>query len=614
MKLRSLLIILLCSSSAAAQGDWPNVGNDKGASRFSPLSQINRSNVAKLEVAWTLHTGGLSPDVPNSAIQCTPIVIDGVMFLTAPDSQVLALEPETGRLIWRFDPKRSRESRSLHNRGVAYWADETPSGARRILTATPDGFLYSLDARSGQPDQKFGKAGVVNLREGIDRDLQGLVYGVTSAPVIFENLVILGFSLDEGYDGGPGDIRAFDVRTGKEAWRFHTIPRPGEFGHDTWAGNSWKNRGGVNSWSGATIDVRRGLLFAGLGSAGFDFYGGDRKGNNLFANCVLALDARTGKRVWHYQVVHHDVWDYDLPYPPILVTLRRGGVEIEAVAQITKQGFVFVFERVSGKPVFEIIERSVPASDVSGEQSSATQPFPVAPPPFAPQGFTTDDVTNISREAREAVRMKLEGVRLGMLFTPPGLRGTVYNPGTIGGGSWSGGSFDPTTGTLYVNASNIPRVVKLEARFDSRRPYWEAGQLRLTDHEGYPGIKPPWGTLTAIDLNRGTIGWQKVLGEFAQLKARGIPQTGTPNLGGTIVTAGGLVFVAATMDEMFRAFDSQSGTLLWEHRLPYAGYAAPATYSINGRQFVVVAAGGGGKLGTKAGDTYVAFALPKSLL
>lgn len=613
MKLRGFLAVLLCCSTAAAQSDWPNVGNDKGAGRYSTLSQINRSNVAKLEMAWTFHTGGMSPDVPNSSIQCTPIVIDRVMYLTSPDSQVLALEPETGRLIWRFDPKRSKEFRQLYNRGVAYWSDETPSGTRRILTATPDGFLHSLDAKSGQPDPKFGKGGVVNLREGIDRDLQGLIYGVTSAPVIFENLVILGFSLDEGYEGGPGDIRAFDVRTGKEVWRFHTIPRPGEFGHETWAGDSWKNRGGVNAWGGATVDVRRGLLFAGLGSAGFDFYGGDRKGNNLFANCVLALDARTGKRVWHYQVVHHDIWDYDLPYPPILVTLRRAGVEVEAVAQITKQGFVFVFERVSGKPVFEIIERSVPASDVSGEQSSPTQPFPVAPPPFSPQGFTADNITDISKEARESVRMKLEGVPFGMLFTPPGLRGTVYNPGTIGGGNWSGASFDPTTGMLYVNANNIPRVVKLEARFDNRRPYWEAGQLRLTDYEGYSGIKPPWGTLTAIDLNRGTIGWQTVLGEFPRLKARGIPQTGTPNLGGTIVTAGGLVFVAATMDEMFHAFDSQNGKLLWEHRLPFAGYAAPATYSINGRQFVVVAAGGGGKLATKAGDAYVAFALPKSV-
>jgi quinoprotein glucose dehydrogenase len=608
----SLLLLLLPEQSATPQTDWPYVGGDPGAMRYCPLNQINRENVQRLQVAWTFNTGGLSPEVRNSAIQCTPIVVDGVMYLTSPDTQVIALEAATGRQLWRFDPKRSRH-RHLYHRGVAYWSE---SGGReskqRILFATPDGYLYSLDARTGKLDPAFGRDGIVDLREGIEGDLSGLIYGVSSAPAIFEDLVILGFSLDESYVAGPGDVRAFSVRTGKEVWRFHTVPRPGEFGHDSWGGESWKDRGGVNNWSGVTVDLKRGLVFVSTGSAGFDFYGGDRHGDNLFANSVIALQARTGKRLWHHQLVHHDLWDYDLPAPPTLVTVTHRSRKIDAVAQITKQGFTFLFDRVTGEPLFEIMEQPVPGSDVPGEKTSATQPFPTKPPPFAHQGFNEDDLTNISREARAAVRARLEGVRFGPLYTPPSLSGTIYSPGTIGGGNWSGASFDPNTALLYVNANNLPRVVRLEPTSDPRAPYWDHGYLRLTDHEGYPGVKPPWGTLTAIDLNRGEIRWQVPLGEFPELTRRGIAPTGTPNLGGSIVTAGGLVFIGATMDEKFRAFDSATGKLLWEYKLPFGGYATPCTYSVGGRQYVVIAAGGGGKLGTKSGDAYVAFALPET--
>jgi quinoprotein glucose dehydrogenase len=606
----SVSLLLVCQSLSLAQTDWPNVGNDKGAMRYSTLSQINRQNVGKLKAAWTFRTGGLHSGIQNAAIQCTPIVVDGVMYLTSPDTQAIALDAATGRELWRFDPKRGWRHRYLHNRGVAFWKDARRGGASRILLATPDGFLHSLDARTGKPDARFGSAGVVDLRRGIERDLRHLVYGVTAAPSIFEDLVILGFSLDEGYEGGPGDIRAFDVRTGKEVWRFRTVPRPGEFGHETWRGESWRDRGGVNAWSGSTLDVGRGLVFVGLGSAGFDFYGGDRQGDNLFANSVLALDARTGRRVWHYQLIHHDIWDYDLPYPPVLATVRHDGRLIDAVAQVTKQGFVFLFDRVRGKPLFEIVERPTPQSDVPGEQTSATQPFPVKPPAFARQGFTVEDITDISREARESVRAKLGDARFGPLFTPPSLQGTVYSPGTIGGASWAGAAFDPATGSLFVNANNFPRVLKLAPTSTRAEPFHDVGLLRLTDHEGYPGVKPPWGTLTRIDLNEGKIQWQITLGEFPELTARGVPPTGTPNLGGCIVTAGGLVFIGATMDEKFRAFDSATGEMMWEHKLPFGGYATPSTYSVNGRQFVVIAAGGGGKLGTKSGDAYVAFALP----
>lgn len=594
-----------------AQNDWPRVGNDAGAMRYSMLTQINRRNVAALQPAWTFHAGGQG-EKQKSPIQCTPIVVEGVMYLTGPDAKVLALDAATGRELWRFDTQRTTTRVYLGNRGVAYWSDGKANGARRIIAATTDGKMFAIDARTGKADAGFGKNGVVELRDGIERDLSKLTYGVTAAPVIFEDLIILGFSLDENYVAGPGDVRAFDVRTGKQVWRFHTVPRPGELGHETWVGDSWKDRGGVNAWAGASVDVRRRLVFVGLGSAGFDFYGANRLGDNLFANCVVALDARTGRRVWHFQLVHHDLWDYDCPAFPTLITVKRGGRMIDAVAQITKQGFLFLFDRVTGKPLYDIVERPVPSSDVPGEKTSPTQPFPIKPIAFAKQDFTPDDITNISKEAHEAVVEKLKGVQFGPLFTPPSVEGTVYAPGTIGGGNWSGASFDPTTGLLYVNANNFPRVIKLLPSGDKNAPYKEGGQIRLTDHEGYPGVKPPWGTLTAIDVNRGEVKWQVPLGEFEALKRRGVPQTGTPSLGGTIVTAGGLVFIGGTMDEKFRAFDSATGKVLWEAKLPFGGYATPSTYAVNGRQYVVIAAGGGGKLGTKAGDAYVAFALPEA--
>ena len=606
--LRHLLLALATLSSAAgvAQTDWPAVGGDPGATRFSPLNQITRENVGGLEVAWTFHTGGLG-FAPATAIQCTPIIVDGTMYLTSPDTQVIALDAATGTEKWRYNPHRTK-LRYLYNRGVAWWSDG--ASARRILFATPDGFLYSLNADTGIPDPAFGTDGIVDLRHGIDQDLRDRVYGATAAPVVFEDRVIVGVSLDEGYEGGPGDVRAFDIRSGKEAWRFHTVPRPGEFGHDTWAGESWRNRSGVNAWSGATVDVKRQLVFVGTGSPGYDFYGANRPGNNLFANCVIALDGRTGQRVWHQQLVHHDVWDYDLPYPPVLVTVNHGGQPIDAVAQVTKQGLLFLFERATGRPLFEIEERPVPASTMPGEQTSPTQPFPVRPPAFVRQGFFEEDLTERTPEARAAVRARLAAAGFNGLYEPPSLAGTIANPGTLGGANWSGASFDPASGWLYVNANELPRLLRLVPGDTPDQPYLEKGEARIFDHEGYPGVKPPWGTLTAIDLNRGEIAWQVPLGEFAELTRRGVPPTGTRNLGGCIVTAGGLVFVGATVDRKFRAFDSSHGRVLWERELPFAGHAAPSTYAVNGRQYVVIAAGGGGKLGTPSGDAYVAYALP----
>ena len=595
----------------AAAEDWPTAVGSLSGTRYSALRQINRGNVRDLEVAWTHHTGEKLPG--KAGMECTPIVVEGVMYVTSSASRVIALEAATGKPLWRFDPQQDRTPPGyLVNRGVAYWHGRGQDSARRVLLATADGNLFSLDASSGKPLGNFGDDGCVDLRAGMGRDLTGLAYGVTSAPAVFEDLVILGFMDGEGPEpAAPGDIRAFDIHTGKEAWRFHTVPRPGEFGNDTWAPGSWENRGGANAWGGFSLDAEKGIVFAGLGSAAFDFYGGDRKGENLFANCVLALDARTGKRLWHFQVVRHDLLDHDLPTFPLVVSLRQNGRRIEAVAQVTKTGHVFVLDRATGKPVFGVEERDAPASDVPGEQAWPKQIFPLKPPPFAKQKFTEEDITDISPESHEYVLARFRKHRSGPIFTPPSLQGTIVIPGFHGGATWSGASFDPLSGVLYVSANNLPDLLTLTKEPAGKGyPYGHKGYIRFLDQFGYPAIKPPWGTLNAIDLNRGESRWQKPLGEYAALKARGVPQTGTENFGGCINTAGGLVFIGGTRDEKFRAFDKETGSVLWEQQLASGGYATPCTYAVHGRQYIAIAAGGGGKLETPTGDAFVAFRLP----
>ena len=611
-----LLVMSLVVPSTVCAADWISVGGDRGNSRYSRLSQITIDNVGKLKVAWVYHTGELARKTPK-IIECTPIVIDGVMYITTGHLRVIALDAATGRELWQFDPFSNGNPRTPLasggvNRGLAYWTDGRPDGKRRIIHGSASGHLYSLNAATGKLDPAFGTNGVKDLREDLEVDISNLAYGPTSAPAIWKDTVIIGVSCGEGPGpAAPGDVRAFDVRTGKQLWRFHTVPREGEFGNDTWEGDSWKNRGGANAWGGITVDEQRGLVFAGLGSAAFDFYGGDRKGKNLFANCTIALDAATGNRRWHFQTLHHDLWDHDLPVYPNLVTVTRNGKQVDAVAQVTKTGHLFLFDRSDGTPLFEVRETPVPASDVEGEHAWPTQPIPVRPPPFSRQSMTEADATDIGETNRQSVLKQLREIRGGPAYNPPSLRGTVVIPGFHGGANWSGASFDPETAVLYVNSTDMPNIITLDhAPEDSGYKFKHKGYIQFRDHEGYPAIKPPWGQLNAIDLNTGEFVWRATLGEYPELTARGIPKTGTENFGGSIVTAGGLVFIAGTKDERFRAFHKGTGEQLWEAQLPAGGYATPSTYSVDGKQFVVIAASGAGKLKTKPGDAIVCFALP----
>ncbi len=601
---------------AQSASDWIAVGGDRGCSRYSLLDEISRENVADLQVAWTFHTDELVSGVGRT-IECTPVIVDGIVYVTTANRRVFALDGATGNVIWKFDPldygpPAGPMASGGVNRGAAYWSDGKPNGKRRILHGTADGRLYSLDARTGKLDEQFGTRGAKDLREDIERDISKLPYGPTSAPAVCGDNVILGFSNGEGPGiAAPGDVRAFDVRTGKQTWRFRTVPRPGEFGNDTWAGDSWQNRGGANAWGGVSVDVERGLVFVGLGSAAFDFYGGDRHGDNLFANCTVAIDAMTGERVWHFQTLRHDLWDHDLPVYPNCVSIMRDGKRIDAIAQVTKTGFVFLFDRETGKPLYDIKDMPVPASDVDGELASMTQPIPTLPPPFAQQHFDESNVTNIGEANRKGVLERLATLRRGPAFNPPSLQGTVVVPGYHGGANWSGASFDPTTNWLYINATNLPNIIKLNATGSkTSSPFVHDGYTQFVDHEGFPAIEPPWGELIAIDLNNGTFAWRSILGEYEELTRRGVAVTGTENFGGSIVTAGGLVFIAATKDEKFRAFDKTTGKVLWQAQLPAGGYATPSTYQAGGKQYVIIAAGGAGKLRTRAGDAFVAYALP----
>lgn len=707
-----LLLLLLtgCHSSKEGNVSWSVDGGSKDNVHYSALSLVDTSNVAKLQPAWEYHTGDADS---FSQIQVNPLVIDGVLFGVSPKLKLFALDAATGKAKWVFDPiapVNGDTPKVAINacRGVAYYSAD--SGRDQRLFYGAGSWLYCIDAQTGKPVTRFGDSGRIDLHHDLGRDVGDLFVASTTPGMIYKDMIIIGDRVAEEAAAAPGHIRAYDVHTGKLRWIFHTIPFPGEKGYESWTDTAaYRHIGGANTWSGFSLDEQRGMLFAPVGSASYDFYGGKRLGDDLFANCVLALDANTGKLIWHFQTVHHDIWDRDPPTPPVLVTVMKEGKPIPAVAQVTKSGFVFLLDRLTGQPLSPVEERPVPTdSAMPGEKLSPTQPFPTGMPVFARQSLTEADLNRLVADSSlDTLKRQLAGYRTGRLFIPPSRQGTVIFPGFDGGAEWGGPAYDPGSGLLYVNANempwvltmvdakkmgnvvtvgdaakalyatnctvchganrqgggNFPTLIGVNKKYTTesfvtliaggRRmmpafkqlsegekkalaayvldqgselgkkfvntgrkpedpyftlPYTATGYNKFLTKEGYPAVAPPWGTLTAIDLNAGTIAWKDTLGDYPEFKAKGI-HTGTENYGGPVVTAGGVLFIAATSDAKIRAFNKRTGQLLWEGDLPAAGFATPAVYAAGGRQYVVIACGGG-KLHKKSGDAYVAFALP----
>jgi len=569
-----------------AQSDWPSYGNDPGAMRYSPLQQIRTENVERLKLAWTFRTG-------KSGSEAVPIVVDGVLYVTAPDG-VYALVPETGELLWKHD------GAPMALRGLAYW--KGTGGLHSRVFSGNGHFLLALDVTTGKPAPGFGNEGRVDLKAGVLGDLKDGRYALDSPPAVFGDVVITGCSNGEGSPsaGAYGDIRGWDARTGKLLWTFHTVPRPGEPGAETWPAGSWRNRSGTNVWGFFTTDAKRGIVYAPLGSPTSDFYGADRVGDGLYGNSLVALDARSGAKLWHKQLVHHDLWDYDLAAPPALFDIHREGRVIPAVAQITKMGLLFVFNRVTGEPVYGIEERPVPQSVIPGEVTAKTQPFPVKPPPLAKNSFREDEMYDRSPEHARSCKelFATNQMKAGPPYTPLPLEGNaLFFPSALGGGNWGGVSVDPVRGLLFVNVMDVGQWGHMEKRGEQFvRTSAYGTYARFLDRESLiPCQNPPFGELVAVDLASGEIAWRSPLGRIEALEAIGVRDTGTLNLGGSIATAGGLVLIGAANDSRFRAFDSKSGKLLWETKLEASGHSSPITYAgRDGRQYVALMAAGGG--------------------
>jgi len=712
------IVTVSCKTSVKeSYKNWNVYGGTKSALHYSSLKEVDTNNVTSLKVAWMYHTN----DVDTSAhpqIECNPIVIDSILYATSPKMKLFALDAATGKEKWFFDPRASLVFDSNDRlalplifsntgRGVTYWSDGKDD--KRIFYAA--GYnLICVDAVTGKLISSFGNKGRIDLHDDLDRDVQDLSVTMTTPGVIYKDLLIIGSSLAEDATAAPGHIRAYDVRTGKRRWIFHTIPQPGEYGYETWEDKeAWKHLGAANSWAGMSLDEERGIVFVPTGTVADDFYGGKRLGSTLFGNCVIALDAATGKRIWHFQTVHHDAWDRDLPNAPVLVTVTKDGKTIDALAQTTKSGLIFLFERETGKPLYPIEEKRVPIETrLTGEKLWPTQPIPTLPKPFVRQLLTEADLNDLVPDSSyQDIKKRFASYKTGNMFTAPSKEGTIIFPGYDGGAEWGGPAYDPTTGIMYVNANEMPWILTMidvknkpaknetyvqagerlyrqncvachgperkggesfpslidvnkrytELDFhqlisNGRRrmpafnrfseeeknaiasfilesktggdkkfipsakpkdpylelPYTTTGYNKFLTKEGYPAVKPPWGTLTAINLNTTEVVWKDTLGDYPELKAKGI-HSGTENYGGPVVTAGGLIFIAATSDSKIRAFNKRTGQLLWEADLPAPGFATPAVYNIDGKQYLVIACGGG-KLNKKSGDAYVAFALP----
>ena len=702
-----LYLAIACKTKSSSGGNgWDIYRGDEGSNAWSPLDDINIKNVTALKVAWMYRTHDNSD---YSTIQCNPIIVDKKVYGISPRLKAFALDAATGKELWVFDPFPPDSKDGGVCRGLTYWK----GGDEERIFLFAANKLIAINARTGKRITDFGEGGSVDLRKGLyDKATTqtSAEAGNTSPGIIYKDLIIAGSSVSEDYDGAPGHIRAYDVRTGEIKWIFHTIPKPGELGYETWPVDSYKTAGGCNAWGGLSIDSKRGIVFAATGAPAFDFHGGERAGQNLFGNSILALDAASGKLIWYYQVSHHDLWDYDLPAPPNLVTIKKEGKEMDAVAQVTKQGYIFLLERQTGKPIFPITEKPVAASRLADEQAWPTQPVPLKPLPLCRQKFDETIISDLSAETSQFVLNEAKKYQWGGIYLPPSVNGIIQMPGFRGGFEWSGTCVDSETGIMYAGINDIPNVVQLLEKKDDNKilsamPFVKAGEIlyqkncgschgkdlkgntsfpplvhiekrftpsnvsgllqkprgmmpsfsmmpgqdkdaildylfklknkklyknadtagnnmankkryslkgytQLLDQNGYPGVKPPWGTLNAVDLNSGEIVWKIPLGRFPELAAKGYPDTGTQLFGGGIVTAGGLIFIAASQDEKFRAIDKHTGKILWEYQLPAGGYATPSTYAVDGKQYVVIAAGGGGRQRTKTGDYYVAFALP----
>lgn len=672
------------SSQARAENyDWPVYGGAPENNHYSPLTEINQSNVGKLAVAWSFDTK------EEGGLQTSPIVVNGILYGITPTQKIFALDAATGKLLWKFD---SGVAGTQPDRGLSYWTD---GKSARILVGVMN-FLYALDAGTGKPIETFGEAGRVDLRKNLNREpfAAQSIY-LTSPGVVYKDLIIVGGRQPETLPAPPGDIRAFDVRTGKLRWSFHTIPHPGEFGENTWPRDAWKTSGSANNWTGMSLDSSRGIVYVPTGSAAFDFYGGDRIGDNLFANCLIALNADTGERIWHFQSVHHDLWDRDFPSPPALLTVKRGSQEIDAVAQTTKHGYVYLFNRANGEALFPIEVHKYPASNVPGETAATGQPLPTRPAPFARQSLDEGQLSNRTPAVHQWAVEQFKKFRNEGQFVPFSIgQDTLVFPGFDGGAEWGGPAVDPKTGVIYINSNDvawtgalaensggnspkniylsqcgvchgdklqgsppaIPALTGIRERLHRRQiagtikngkgrmpgfpnlteeqmfalieyltsgeskelegaapspsKYRFTGYKKFLDPDGFPAVAPPWGTLNAIDLNTGEYLWKIPFGEYPELAGKGVKDTGTENYGGPVVTAGGLLFIGASnFDKKFRALDKATGKLLWETMLPFSGNATPITYEVRGRQFVVIAAGGGKDPKPGSGGVYVAFAL-----